>query len=319
MIERPDPDALLAGPLGQWLSDQQGARDEAKAKAKARRRKGFIAAAVVFVVMALLTRDAEGGFWFGGIVAALGWGWGEMAKAEVTRTIKTGINGAIAQALGLQFSLKPEPGDEWQRARNFGLAPKADRSSFEDCWSGRLGDLPFRVYEAHCEDERKDSDGDTKWVTVFRGAVLSVGFTRRFHGTTLIERDGARKRWFGGEKEEIKVGGIRLTRCDMVDPTFEARFTVWGDDPVEARFLVHPEYIERLAAVEQAYSASNVRALFCGGDLLILIDSPDLFESGGVEAAKDRELLAKTIEQFGTLADLATKLNERPRGNYVPA
>lgn len=148
---------------------------------------------------------------------------------------------------------------------------------------------------------------------------LSVGFTRRFHGTTLVERDGARKKWFGGEKEEIELGGLILGRCDMVDQTFEARFTVWGDDPVEARFLVHPEYVERLTAVEQAFAGSNLRCLFCGGELLILIDSKDLFESGGIEASRDRELLVRTIDQFGTLADLAKRLSEAPRGNFTAA
>ena len=318
MIERPDPDALLAGPLGQWLASQQGAREEAKATAQARRRKGFIAAFGIFVVMSLLARDLEAGFWFGGFVALLAWAWGEMAKTAVTKSIKGGINGALAEALGLTYAMEPDTGEEWTRARQFGLGPGYDRASFEDGWSGEVGALPFRVYEAHCEVEYEDDD-KKKWRTVFRGVVLSVGFTRRFHGTTLVERDGARKKWFGGEKEEIKLGGVTLGRCDMVDQTFEARFTVWGDDPVEARFLVHPEYVERLTAVEQAFAGSNLRCLFCGGQLLILIDSRDLFESGSIDAGKDRELLVKTIDQFATLADLAKRLNEAPRGNFTPA
>lgn len=318
MIERPDPDALLAGPLGQWLASQQGARDEAKAKARSRRRIGFTAAFALFVVVTLLAQDPEAGFWFGGFAALFAWGWGEMAKMAVTKSIKGGINGAIAEALGLTYAMEPATGEEWTRARTFGLAPGYDRANFEDGWSGTLGALPFRVYEAHCEVEYED-DGKTKWRTVFRGVVLSVGFTRRFHGTTLVEREGARRKWFGGEKEEIKLGGVILGRCDMVDQAFEARFTVWGDDPVEARFLVHPEYVERLTAVEQAFAGSNLRCLFCGGELLILIDSKDLFESGGIEASKDRELLVRTIDQFGTLADLAKRLNEAPRGNFTPA
>ncbi len=318
MIERPDPDALLAGPLGQWLASQQGARDTAKAQVQMRRKLAWIGAAVVGSLTLLLSEfDFEAMFWFGGFTLMAGFFWGEMAKTKVVKAVKLGINQAIAQALGIEYAAEPTKGEEWRRACAFGLVAKHDRSDFEDCWSGHLGELPFRLYEAHCEKER-DSD-DNKWETVFRGAVIAVGFTRRFHGTTLVERNGARKRWFGGEKEEITLDGVLLQRCDMVDPAFEARFTVWGNDGVEARYLVHPEYIERLTAVEKAFSGNNIRCLFCGGELLILLETSDQFESGSIEASKDRELLLQTIDQFTTLADLAKRLNEAPRGNYQPA
>ena len=47
MIERPDPDALLAGPLGEWLAGQQSLRDETRATVARRRRWGIIGAVVL--------------------------------------------------------------------------------------------------------------------------------------------------------------------------------------------------------------------------------------------------------------------------------
>lgn len=318
MIERPDPDALLAGPLGQWLAAQQSLRDQTKITVKRRRRWALIGAVALAGIMLVLTGDLEAMIWVGVIVGGVGYAWAQAAAQPVTSAIKGQINGAVAKALDLEFSISCETGEEWQRLKRFDMLPSHDKESFEDRWSGQLGTLPFQTYEAHCEEWR-GSGKDRRLVTVFRGAVLAVAFTRRFHGTTLVEGDGRRTGWFGGEKEEIELDGVLLQRCDMVDPAFEDRFTVWGNDPVEARYLVHPEYIERMRAVEQAFAGKNLRALFCGGDLVILLETGDQFESGSLEASDDRMLLTRTIEQFGALADLAHLLNEAPRGNFRPA
>ena len=96
----------------------------------------------------------------------------------------------------------------------------------------------------------------------------------------------------------------------------EDMFSIWSSDGVEARYLVHPEYVERLVAVEQAYAGQNIRALFHGGELLIVLESGDMFESGSLDATDDRALLDRTIHQFATLADLAARLNERPRAGF---
>jgi len=314
MIVRPDPDKLLAGELGTWLASQGDSRTDAKATARKRLGLGIAAALVVAFFTTLISGIGDA-LKFGLFVAALGYAWGEMAKRKVVQRIKGGINEAIARALDMTFTPKIEPGEEFTRAKSFEMLPSYDRCKFEDCWRGTVGDRVFQLYEANLE-VRTNSE-NREWRTVFAGSVITVAFARRFLGTTLVERAGRRKSFFGlgGEKEEITLGGIQLHRVDMVDPRFAEEFAVWSDDGVEARYLVHPEYIERLLAVEEVFDGQNIRALFCGGDLLLLLESGNLFESGSIEASDDRRLLQQTIDQFGTLADLAAKLNERPRGN----
>ena len=318
MIVRPDPDALMAGELGQWLASQGEARDEAKRVARKRLRMGLAAAAGVFLVALLLSGgDLGDAMWFGGAAAAGAFAWSEMAKRQVVEKIKGGINDAIARALEMEYSAAAEPGEEFARARQFQLLPGYDNRSCEDLWRGAVGDRTFQLYEAHLTEER-NSGKNRRTVTTFRGSIICIGFARRFQGITLVERERTRRSWFGlgADKTEIRFGGIALQRCDMVDPKFEAEFTVWSNDPVEARYLVHPEYVERLIAVEQAYAGQNIRALFDGGTLMLVLESGNLFESGSIEASDDRRLLEQAIAQFGSLADLAAQLNERSRGNY---
>lgn len=316
MIERPDADALMAGPLGSWLSAQNDARAEAKAKASYRRKLGIIAAVVVAVVVLAFSRGDVGlALQLAFFTGAGGFAWAELAKRPVINRIKGGINGAIAEALGLKYATEVTPGESFERAKTFELLPSYDNSNFEDLWWGTVGEQPFTLHEAKLTEER-GSGKNRRTVTVFAGSILSIGFNRQFLGTTIVERQGEHTKFFGGEKEEVTVGGVLLARCDMTDPTFEDRFTVWSDDAVESRYLVHPDYISRLVAVEEAFAGENIRALFREGELLVVLESGDLFESGSLESGDDRMLLERSIAQFGALADLATKLNERPRGSF---
>lgn len=312
MIERPDPDALMAGPLGEWLNGQNEARAAVKAKVRKIRIAALLAAVGLFAVVLIWGGAGDTAVKLGGFAGLAGFGIGEAIKRPMLNKLKGGINGAIAQALELDYSVECTPGQTFERAKTFQLVPGYDNSSFQDLWWGVLGASPFTLHEA-CLTEERGSGKNRRTVTVFQGTIMSLGFNRAFTSTTVIEPNGERTRFFGGEQESATIGGIEMGRVDMVDPRFEDRFTVWSNDQVEARYLVHPEYIERLIAVEQAFAGSDIRALFHGGDLLITLKSGDLFESGSLEADRDRALLERSITQFGALADLAIKLNERAR------
>ena len=313
MLTRPDPDALMAGPLGQWLQGEEAVRAAAKAKASRIQLWAIIGACAVAVLVLVVTGfDVVAALQFGFFAGVGGFGWAEWSKRGVITAIKGGMNGAIAQALDMHFAVTAEPGSEFELCKAFELVPGFERSSFEDLWSGEVGDHAFQLYEAKLEEER-GSGKSRHWETVFGGSIITIGFARKFNGVTLVERAGRRKRLFGllGDKDEITLGGMALQRIDMVDPRFEDQFAVWSNDSVESRYLVHPAYVEKLMAVEAAFSGEQVRCLFSGGELIVALESGNLFESGSLDASQDRSLLQKTIDQFGTLVDLADELNER--------
>ncbi len=315
MLTRPDPDVLMAGPLGQWLVGQNAMRDAAKAKAAKIQKVAIIAAcAVAFLIVFLSPWGVGHALQFGFFVGAGGFGWAEWSKRSAISTIKGGMNEAIAQALDMEYSLVVSPGAEFELVKTFGMIPAFERSSFEDLWVGNISEHSYQVYEGKLEVERS-SGKSSHWETVFDGSISTIGFARRFNGVTLVERAGQRKRLFGllGEKDEISLGGMVLGKVAMVDPRFGEEFAVWSNDQVEARYLVHPAYVEKLMAVEAAFAGEKIRCLFNGGQLIVVLESGNLFESGSLESSQDRDLLAKTIDQFGTLIDLAAELNERAR------
>jgi hypothetical protein len=313
MIERPDAQALMAGPLGSWLSGQNAEREAVKAKAARIRSWGIAAACALAVAVILFGGSIIMALQFGFFAGVAGFGIAELAKRPMLNKLKGGINGAIAEALGLTYAVAAEPGQTFEWAKNFGMLPSYDDDHFQDLWSGEVAGRPFTLHEAKLTEERS-SGKNRRTVTVFEGSIMAIRFARRFTGTTLVEADGQRRKFLiGAEKDRASIGDVDLERIDLVNPEFEARFTVWSNDQVEARYLVHPEYVERMLAVEAAFAGKNIRALFHQGELLIVLETGDLFESGSLDAGDDRALLERTIVQFTSLAELAAQLNERER------
>lgn len=309
MIEYPTADELLAGPLGGWLNEQIAVREEARRKSAHRLWLAamVLGPAIVFLfILAPLDWDTK--FWLSFVAATIAWGWSGGPKRAAVKAVKGGINEALAGALGLVYRQDCEAGAGFALAKQFDLLPSYDKETFEDSWDGSADGYAFSLHEAHLQEWR-GSGRNRRLETVFRGAIITIGFTERFHGTTVLAREGSHDGWFSGPKDSIELGGMTLAYADMVHPDFAEVFDVYTTDQTEARWLMHPEYIERLIAVEQAYGGQGLAAVFIGGELVIVLKSTDMFESGSIDHTEDRAKIAECVGQFRALSDLALQLN----------
>jgi hypothetical protein len=316
---RTNIEGLMQGGLGDWLAGQDAMRAAAKEKAALRWTWGAV---LLLPVLAFL--------WFGpslppglmlvitvaGTAAVALWGYRPIAAAR--QAIKIGINSAIAASFGVSYVHDVETGTEFEAAQTYGLVPGFDRSSFEDRWHGTLEGHAFDLYEAHLEEQR-GSGWNQRWVTVFRGPIIQMEFGRSFHSTTLLERADKHRKWLGlgGASDHISFDGHRLDRVDQVHPTFAEVFALYSDDQVEARVLVHPSYVEHLLALESAFSAKELRALFTRGEVIIAVEAENMFESGAMDPASDRARAEEAARQFTALAGLALAINQNERGRVL--
>lgn len=317
MIERPDIETLMAGGLGVWLSEQETMREDAK-RSTSNRRFLVIGAVGVLAIFALILFRIEFQtvIWAVFVLGLAGLLWAELPKKRAVKTVKVGINDAIAEAIGLTYEHDCEAGTPFELACACKLLPSYDRANFEDKWSGEIGGVPFMLHEAHLE-ERRGSGKNRHWVTVFRGIVMSIGYNRHFHSTTLLVRDNAHRGFFFTKRDSIKVAGMALDYADMTHPEFEEMFDIYTTDQVEARYLIDPLYVERLIALERSYRGKDVATIFHDGSVVVTLKSNNMFESGHIDAANDRDRIQTTIDQFARIADLARQLNERePRTDY---
>lgn len=191
---------------------------------------------------------------------------------KISDRVKDNSLQAIAAAIGVTYAGSGGQPASVARFRALDLLPSFDRSHFEDFFHGERQGCVFDLCEAKLEDERRDKDGDRTYVTVFRGQMIRIAFPKAFLGVTVVRRDIGR---FNGLR-----GMGELKRVTLGDATFEKAFEVYSDDQVEARYLVHPVFMERLLHLERAFNGRKVRCGFQDGDLLIAVEGENKFEIG---------------------------------------
>jgi hypothetical protein len=297
--------------LRDWLDAQTQARADARADLLRRLALAMVAVPAIVVAVVLISGDLS---W--GVMAALGlsgvvYPWVEAPAKAMKTAVKQEANSALASALGGRFSALGAPSDDFRRAQRFGLLPSSpDEEHHEDVWTGDFGGVDLVLHEAHLKEWR-GSGRSRRLETVFRGVVVGYRFARAFRGVTVVAHDQGLINGLAGFLRAPP--GQALERVRMVDPRFESRFEVWSDDPVEARYLVHPAFCERLVEVETAFNARALRLVFASGRVAAVLDAGDQFESGGLDRKGDEDRLRAVIEQIGALLDLVRTLNERPR------
>jgi Protein of unknown function (DUF3137) len=308
MIALPDVDTLMAGGLQARLDGLSAERAKAKEKVYWTGGGGVVVGFLVAAILFLL--GAQQFAYFGGFIIIGGaLAWANKIRQKMINSLKSEMNGALAKALQVDYSVAAFSGQEFENACEFDLLPSYDDVYLQDQWHGQIEGTDFLLYEAKLTETR-GSGKNRRTVTVFEGVVLRFQFARPFLATTLVRRDGFKFTLFGDSKS---YGGRTLERIKMVDPRFEDAFDVYGTDQVEGRYLVHPAYCERLLDLEKEFEGEKLAALFLGGDLIVTLRTGNIFESATLRPEQDRELLGQTIRQFASIVRLVTLLNERPR------
>jgi hypothetical protein len=308
MIAMPDIDGLMAGGLRERLDSLTDERAKAKEKVYWTGGGGVGVAALVGIILMILGAG-QFAYFAGAIIAGGALAWANSIRQKMVNALKQEMNGALAAALDIDYSVAAFAGQEFEQACEYALLPSHDDSYLQDQWHGSVDGTDFLLYEAKLTETR-GSGKNRRTVTVFEGIVLRFQFARPFLATTLVRRDGFKFTLFGDTKS---YGGQKLERIKMVDPRFEDAFDIYGTDQVEGRYLVHPAYCERLLDLEKEFEGEKLAALFLGGDLVVTLHTGDIFESATLNPEQDRELLGQTIGQFASIVKLVKLLNERPR------
>lgn len=236
------------------------------------------------------------------VIAIVGFGvigWGSMEITKLGGEAKWLIVEPIARKLELNFEPKPGTCESIYRHKDVGVVPGWDRSSYEDLVTGKRGVVDFELFEAHLEEKRTTTDSkgrtQTTWVTVFRGQCLRFDFHKTFYGRTLITRDAGFFNRLGG--------GKGMQRASLEDPVFEKIFEVYTTDQVESRYLLTPDFMQKLVDLEGVFKGGKLKAAFDGGEMFVTVQGGNLFEPGSMfkpldSADRVQELLADFAAVF---------------------
>ncbi len=127
---------------------------------------------------------------------------------------------------------------------------RIDRYRGEDYVAGKLGATEIEFSEIHAEYKTvtHDSKGrrHTRWHTIFKGLFFVADFNKDFANLTVVLPDTAEK-IFGFLGKSLQ--NLNFTRGELVkleDPEFEKEFVVYGDDQVEARYILSTSLMQRI-------------------------------------------------------------------------
>lgn len=237
--------------------------------------------------------DVQAVFMAGAVTAIGGGAIAYMPLQAVASATKVQSLTAIAGAIGCRYQVSGFQPEALPTFSELKLLPSCDRSNYEDCFDGSHHGCNFAFYEGHLENRVQTKNG-SRWVTVFRGQLVRIAFPKKFLGTTIIRRDRGMfnfmQRWMS-TLQHVGLGDSRL----------EKAFEVYSNDQVEARYLIHPVFMERLLELETAFKGKNLRGAFVDGDLLIAIEGGDKFEVGSMfsnlnDIARARSIVADITE-----------------------
>ncbi len=295
------------------LQAREGDRIAAAEKARTYTRLGVAIGGAIALIGLALTRSPFALF-LGGIAGMGLFSYGRHGLNDLKREAKLLIVETAANGFDLQYNPEPASPLVLSRFRNLGLIPSWDRESFEDQLLGTRGSTNFEFFEAHLEDKRTRSDGKgrtrTEWVTVFKGQCLVMNFHKPFNGLTKVFRDLGVLNVFN--KIGNKLSGQNLERVRLEDPKFEKAFEVFSNDQIESRFLLTPDFMERLLELERIFQGGKLRCAFSGGELFVCVEGGDLFEPGSMFTPLDNpDRIRELMEDFVAVFQLIDSVSDR--------
>jgi hypothetical protein len=259
---------------------------------------GYILAVGAAAVVVLMKRSRS--------ASNIGWQFRRQAVPFLLEGIHTGLN------------YDPFDGIGEGEFHGSGLFISPDRYDCRDLVTGVVGETDIRFSFVHAEEEYEetvydtetDSDGnthtvtrtETRWRDIFKGLFFSADFHKDFTGFTRVVPGGTNF-----------LTRLSSTHVLLEDVDFNRRFSVYSSDQVEARYILTPNMMERILAVDAKFSG-KMRIAFTDSRVIMAIDmaldalSPDLrYPLDSTEAVSGVYSLLHTV--VGMVDDL--NLNTR--------
>ncbi|MEM1163564.1 MAG: DUF3137 domain-containing protein [Pseudomonadota bacterium] len=173
------------------------------------------------------------GFVAGGIGAVGIFG----VRAYFNSKWKAGLGGEVLPVL-CDFLGEMEYGRQrinLSKFESLGVVPNFDQSSVEDPVTGSHDGLDWAMTEAHLKTRSRDSKGNTRTSTVFRGLLFEISINgpapRIFFGK---DRGGALN-WLS---EKLSGSRRGLEKIDVGSPEFKEVYEVYTSDPAAAEAFI---------------------------------------------------------------------------------
>lgn len=240
----------------------------------------------------------------------------KIATAGYRAAFKSTVVGSVIAFLEPGLRYDPERGISKEQFRAADLfRQRIDRYRSEDLVQGRIGQTDILFSEVHAQYKTTSHTGkttQTHWHTIFKGVFFMADFHKHFRGRLLVLPDTAQK-LFGEFGQSLQA--LNFTRGALIkleDPEFEREFVVYGDDQVEARYILSPSMMERISAFRRK-CGSPVHLSFLGSRVIVAFSvDQDMFEPTLLGPA-DFETIRLYAAQLRLVTSIVDDLNLNTR------
>ncbi len=122
-----------------------------------------------------------------------------------------------------------------------------DKYSGDDYVEGWRDKTVFCFSELHTQ-YKVSSGKSTSWHTIFKGLFFIGDFNKHFHGRTYVYSENNPQ--IGFFTKMFSSFAWDLEKVKLESTEFENKFVVYSNDQVEARYILTPSFMERLAKLQ---------------------------------------------------------------------
>jgi len=165
------------------------------------------------------------------------------------------------------------------------------------------------VYSAYKVSTR----GGTYWHSIFKGLFFIADFNKNFSGKTIILPDKAEKLLgrFGRILQSRNKKRGQLIKLE--DPEFEKYFVVYGDDQVQARYILSTSLMRHIADFKKN-TGRNIYLSFIDSKICVAISyTKNLFEPKLYKTLLDFRPIQEYFETLQLVISIVNDLNLNTR------
>ena len=191
--------------------------------------------------------------------------------------------------------------------RNTGMINTGDRYGSNDLTIAKYKDVSFMQADVHIQEEHTDSDGDTTYVTIFRGRFMIFEFPKKFNFRLEVVGKG-----FGAYRimDKNPTTGRKASKITTESTDFNKSFRIFGDDGFEAYYILDPAFMEKIQAIGERYKYRLMFGFINNMLVVGLNDGKDSFEPPAARKPIDEQAeLKKISDDIHVITDFVDKLS----------
>lgn len=187
---------------------------------------------------------------------------------------------------------------------NTGVINTGDRYSANDFAKGKYKEVDFTQSDVHIEEEHTDSDGDSTYVTIFKGRFMVFEFPKQFSYKLAL----VGKRFPAAKKPaKNKTTGRKMEKLSTESTEFNRLFRTYAEDGFEAFYILDPALIAKIEDIATHYKR-KIAFCFVDNHLIIGIhDGKDSFEPPrpfkAIDEAKENAKVSSDIKIITDFVD----------------